>query len=59
MRTLTEGIEGLTNDLHCQLLLEESQGQVLLIFTARPGTVDDEKLQLLSVIGSQHLAPRS
>lgn len=45
--------------LHCQLLLDEEQAQTLLVFTARPGTDDHDKLALLSVIGTQQLAPSS
>jgi transcriptional regulator with XRE-family HTH domain len=44
-------------ELDCQLLFVENQTQALLIFTASPGTADYEKLQLLSVIGSQELNP--
>jgi len=38
-------------DLYCQLLLEPDQGQALLIFTATPGTEDQQKLALLKVLG--------
>jgi transcriptional regulator with XRE-family HTH domain len=44
-------------ELDCQFLFTENRGQALLIFTAVPGTEDHEKLRLLSVIGSQQLAP--
>ncbi len=44
-------------ELDCQFLYTENRGQALLIFTAVPGTADHEKLQLISVIGSQQLAP--
>ncbi|WP_410587778.1 helix-turn-helix transcriptional regulator [Amycolatopsis sp. lyj-23] len=37
--------------LDCQLLFTDDLGQVLLVFTATPGTEDAEKLQLLSVVG--------
>ena len=43
-------------ELDCQLLINDNDGQVLLIFTAVPGSVDDGKLELLSVIGTQRLA---
>lgn len=43
-------------DLQCQHLYDFDQGQTLLIFTATPGTDSYDKLQLLSVIGSQRLA---
>ena len=43
-------------ELDCQLLINEVDGQVLLIFTATPGSADDGKLELLSVIGTQNLA---
>ena len=39
--------------VHCQMLLAPDQGQALLIFTATPGSESYEKLQLLSVIGTQ------
>lgn len=44
-------------ELDCQVLFTEGQGQALLVFTATPGSADYEKLQLLSVIGSQELNP--
>jgi transcriptional regulator with XRE-family HTH domain len=42
--------------LHCQNLLDPDQSQSLLVFTAIPGTDSYDKLQLLSVIGSQRLS---
>ena len=39
--------------VHCQMLLAPDQAQALLIFTATPGSESYEKLQLLSVIGTQ------
>ncbi|WP_159793035.1 helix-turn-helix transcriptional regulator [Puerhibacterium puerhi] len=44
-------------DLQCQLLHDPDQGHSLLVLTATPGTESYEKLQLLSVIGAQHVAP--
>lgn len=41
--------------LQCQLLHDLEQGQSLLVFTATPGTESYEKLQLLSVIGTQQI----
>jgi hypothetical protein len=41
--------------LHCQTLVDPDQGQLLLVFTATPGTEDHDKLRLLSVIGSQRI----
>jgi transcriptional regulator with XRE-family HTH domain len=41
--------------LHCQLLIDPDQSQSLLVFTARAGTEDANKLRLLSVIGNQPL----
>jgi hypothetical protein len=41
--------------LHCQILVDPDQSQSLLVFTATPGSEDHDKLQLLSVIGSQQL----
>ena len=43
-------------DVACQALFTEDQGQVLLVLTAAPGTESAEKLQLLSVIGSQQFS---
>jgi len=48
-----------TISLHCQVLVDPDQSQSLLVFTAIPGSEDQDKLQLLSVIGSQELAPSS
>jgi transcriptional regulator with XRE-family HTH domain len=45
--------------LHCQLLYDHEQGQALLVFTATPGSESYQKLQLLSVIGTQRIAPAS
>jgi transcriptional regulator with XRE-family HTH domain len=45
-----------TLELQCQMLVDPEQGQTLLVFTATPGTESYDKLQLLSVIGSQTLA---
>jgi transcriptional regulator with XRE-family HTH domain len=42
--------------VQCQLLHDPDQGQSLLVFTATPGSDSYQKLQLLSVIGTQHLA---
>ena len=44
-------------ELDCQILFTQNQAQALLVFTAPPGTEGHEKLQLLSVIGTQQLAP--
>ncbi len=43
-------------ELACQTLLDPDQSQMLLVYTAVPGSESYEKLQLLSVIGSQSLA---
>jgi transcriptional regulator with XRE-family HTH domain len=42
-------------ELHCQLLHDLEQSQILLVYTAMPGSESYEKLQLLSVIGEQSL----
>jgi transcriptional regulator with XRE-family HTH domain len=42
--------------LQCQLLHDLDQGQVLLVFTATPGTESHEKLALLAVLGRQRLS---
>ncbi|NYD22565.1 helix-turn-helix transcriptional regulator [Kineococcus aurantiacus] len=38
--------------LHCQTLLDPQQNHLLLVYTAVPGTEDQEKLELLSVLGA-------
>jgi transcriptional regulator with XRE-family HTH domain len=43
-------------ELSCQVLLDPDQSHQLLVYTAVPGSESYEKLQLLSVIGSQALA---
>ncbi|MDQ1463113.1 MAG: hypothetical protein QOC73_54, partial [Actinomycetota bacterium] len=48
-----------TISLHCQVLVDPDQSQSLLVFTATPGSRSHDKLRLLSVIGSQELAPSS
>jgi MmyB-like transcription regulator ligand binding domain len=42
--------------LHCQHLIAADEGQVLMVYTATPGTEDADKLRLLSVIGTQRFA---
>jgi transcriptional regulator with XRE-family HTH domain len=42
-------------ELDCQALIEESQSQVLALFTAAPGSKAAEQLEFLSVIGLQEL----
>ncbi|TPW78556.1 helix-turn-helix transcriptional regulator [Schumannella sp. 10F1B-5-1] len=43
-------------ELDCQTLTDADSGQVLLVFTATPGTPSVEKLELLAVIGAQSFA---
>ncbi|MNL64245.1 hypothetical protein D3C87_1884410 [compost metagenome] len=43
-------------DMQCQFLIDPDQGQTLLVLTATPGTPSYERLQLLSVIGTQQIA---
>ncbi|MET8231772.1 helix-turn-helix transcriptional regulator [Micromonospora sp. NPDC005298] len=40
-------------ELHCQTLVDPDRSQTLLVFTAVPGSESDDRLRLLSVIGSQ------
>jgi hypothetical protein len=42
-------------EMQCQFLIDPEQGQTLLVLTATPGTESYERLQLLSVIGSQQI----
>ena len=42
-------------ELTCQSLLDPEQSHRLLVYTAAPGSESYDKLQLLSVIGSQSL----
>ena len=42
--------------LDCQNLLDTDSGQRLLVFTATPGSVDADRLELLAVIGSQRMS---
>ncbi|GAA3732262.1 helix-turn-helix transcriptional regulator [Plantactinospora mayteni] len=42
-------------ELACQHLVDPEQSHILLVYTAVPGTESYEKLQLLSVIGAQHV----
>jgi len=43
-------------DLQCQTLLSESEAQILLVYTASPGSESAEKLRLLGVVGGQEFA---
>jgi transcriptional regulator with XRE-family HTH domain len=43
-------------EVQCQTLVAESEAQVLLVYTATPGTEDAEKLRLLDVVGAQEFA---
>lgn len=44
-------------ELDCQVLFTEDQSQALLVLTAMPGSDDEAKLRLLSVIGLQRFSP--
>ncbi|MEZ5220492.1 MAG: hypothetical protein R2743_03290 [Ilumatobacteraceae bacterium] len=39
--------------VQCQQLVDPEQGQLLLVFTATPGTDDHDKLQLFGMIGDR------
>ncbi|WP_019146275.1 helix-turn-helix transcriptional regulator [Aeromicrobium massiliense] len=43
-------------ELDCQVLLTEDQTQALLVLTAAPRTEDEEKLRLVSVLGTQQFS---
>lgn len=45
-------------ELDCQVLFTEDQSQALLVLTAAPRTEDEEKLKLLTVLGTQSFEPR-
>jgi len=40
-------------ELDCQVLYSDDRGQRLLVFTATPGTIHADRLELLSVVGRQ------
>ncbi|WP_329084114.1 MULTISPECIES: helix-turn-helix transcriptional regulator [unclassified Streptosporangium] len=41
-------------ELHCQTLVDPDQSQMLLVFTAVPGSESHEKLQLLPAVGERN-----
>jgi hypothetical protein len=43
-------------ELDCQTLIAENESQILLVYTATPGTESAERLRLLSVVGGQKFA---
>jgi len=43
-------------ELDCQALFTEDQCQALLVLTATPNTEAEEKLQLLTVLGTQQFS---
>lgn len=43
-------------ELHCQTLIAESESQILLVYTAAPGTDSADRLRLLGVVGGQGFA---
>ena len=43
-------------ELNCQTLVAESESQILLVYTASPGTESAERLRLLAVVGGQQFA---
>jgi transcriptional regulator with XRE-family HTH domain len=43
--------------LDCQTLIAESESQILLVYTATPGTDTADRLRLLGVVGGQGFAP--
>ncbi len=45
-------------ELDCQVLTAENQTERLVVFTAKPGSEDADRLELLSVIGSEAFASR-
>jgi transcriptional regulator with XRE-family HTH domain len=45
-------------ELDCEVLLSAELGQLLILYTARPGSESYERLRLLKVIGLQDMAPQ-
>jgi hypothetical protein len=43
-------------ELECQTLIAENESQILLVYTATPGTESAERLRLLGVVGGQKFA---
>lgn len=43
-------------ELECQLLIDSSEAQLLLVYTATPGTESAERLRLLGIVGGQEFA---
>jgi len=43
-------------EVDCQVLFTEDRGQALLVLTAAPRSEDEEKIRLLSVLGSQQFS---
>jgi transcriptional regulator with XRE-family HTH domain len=43
-------------ELDCQTLTAESESQILLVYTATPGTESAERLRLLGIVGGQQFA---
>jgi transcriptional regulator with XRE-family HTH domain len=43
-------------ELECQTLIAENESQILLVYTAAPGTESAERLRLLDVVGGQQFA---
>lgn len=46
-------------ELECQVLIAEHDSQILLVYTATPGTQSAERLRLLAVIGTQTFPDRA
>jgi hypothetical protein len=43
-------------DLYCEVINNVDQQQILVVFTAEPGSESAEKLRLLGVLGSQAMS---
>jgi hypothetical protein len=43
-------------ELDCDTLVADSDSQILLIYTATPGSESADRLRLLGVLGDQHFA---
>ncbi|WP_163887696.1 MmyB family transcriptional regulator [Mycolicibacterium hippocampi] len=46
-------------EMHCNLLVVPDRDQLMVLFTADPGSPSQQALSLLSVIGTQDMTPEN